>query len=1092
MHTLYKNIIEQLNKGVNIMADWKQKLLVTSAILGAVAPLVAPNEVEASKVYYHENVSTTNAGYYFATDHGELPLVLRMLTTHPDYEYYRSKGMHVNGNVYLYLQIYKDSMFYYSPIIRDKATKGKRADGSVNQLTRELLNRIEGTAYYPSYSQKEEQIRRNVPQYNYNPNPKDPIGNHPTYRNSQNSIARSIADLNHKRGNTDDHNFRRYTGKDMARHAWTPNSLTKTTVGYPSKHYDTYQQHSGTTKWGEYRSLGYYSSGINMSNPHFPADGMRRNGDVGFARYDLQEFPWTRSEHRGTTMHSEKDELAFQYAMHTNKMGLSPNGYNKTLYNRLYNKNTDWQAAREAYLVKRDAMTALYDESSMVRTNLARSANGGRSNRANAIEAMTVMYGSIQSEHLGYDQNVSVAFGLRTPSYRNGEVLWYTIVLTLPGEEQSNRVHDTRISRQEVLRGNQSLQVFTRNANGQTALNTTNAPEVEPGQTLKVVTDVTMVNPYRNALQGELNMQSNRGHRAKYRRNGGGNIRMNAANRFERTLVVPDQEGPLEILTWLDKDQYTRTFDMLWLNNANNAVNKLNVIVDRGDFIPERIDILDSNGNKVTNPVPGTSYQLDYLYRYVSDNGKDARRNTELRVDYNIGREMVGSPLHGRDVSGTKRTATRTVKPVHNGVYSLKSDFQMFETAQFDTDANLVVSAERYDQKPNNNRQADEWKSEYDLEVRNVRVLPSNSVSTHAQDTQSIVQFDVYYDVPSHVYSIGQDVNFLVNLDGKTVSEKHHVRKGLNRNLSTTMDVALEGGNQNLIATVLANSDKNVYETDIDTQENNVGTARAELRNSTIVPFRDSNKRVSWAQPYDSSLYNGVSNRYNTFNGLARDHLIFKTPHSQAHTNVNVYEQYQIDSVRFRSRMTRQEEMGENGDGWVELMKEDGFIRAGYGYELEIDVSYDTSAMDLTYTNRTGPNGQWSRPKMAGPILQDNIYVEMPDDAGTIRSVQGDGGTEQALRMKSKTGDGVNTKWTFEIDGGESLGTETVGRFYIGEDVADGRYPLNIFTPKIRGVNGKMRTSAEVLEHLLYDSANDLGIQVLGASTDDISDHINR
>lgn len=1072
------------------LTNWKQNIIVPAALIGLALPLVNPESAEASKVHYLENVTVTNAGYYYATDQGELPLVLQLKHTHPDYEYYRNKGMHVNGNVYVYLQIYKDSIFYYSPIIRDKANKGTRPDGTVNYLTRELLSRLEGTSYYPKYNQTEENLRRNTPQYNHVPSLTDPTGNHPVYRNSQNQYANEISDLNHKRGNTDDHNFRRYSGKEWARYAWTKNSLVKTTTGYPKRHADTNQMHNGQRKWGEYRDLGYYTSGINISNPHFPADGLRANGRPGFESYPLKVFPWTKSEHRGSSLHSEIDELAFQYAMYTNKMGLSSSGWNSATYNRFYNRNTNWDKAREAYLIKRDGMTALYDESSSVRQNIARSENGGYSNRSQAIEALTVLYGSLQSKHLGYDQNVSVSFANNIPSYRNGRVLWYTVTLTLPGEQTSNRVHDTRVSRQEVFRNGTSLQVFTRNKNNETSLNTTYAPEVEPGQKLLVRTNVEMVNPFRNAMQGELNMSTNRGHRTKYRRRGGGNIRMAQDNIFEHTITVPDIEGPLDVLTWLDKDQYTRTFDMLWLNNQNNAVNKLNVIIDRGDFSQENIQIIDLNGNVVSNPVAGETYKLRYNYRYLSVNDKDARRTTDVRVDYNIGREVVGSSFHGKDSSGTLSTATRTIQPIHNRVYSFDTDYHVFETAQLDTSSSLVVAADRYDQDSTNNSQSNRWTSRYDLEVRNVRVLPSKSTGSHPNEGTALVQFDVYYDVPNHVGAFGRDVDFLVNMDGRSRVEEMHVRKGLNRNLSLEMPISLTGNNQTIPATVYANPMKEVYETDISTQENNVGTAHMQVENEGIQPYRDNNRRVTWNQYVHENNYQGADTQYSTFNNILRRFTKFATGDNPTARSRAVHEEYKIESVMFRSRMTRQENMGVGG--WVDLMKQDGVIRAGYGYELKINVSYNTNAFDEAFHNITGANGRWTRPQLTRPNLQDNIYVLMPGDDGVIRSAQGDGDTEKALHLVEKDESNGYVYWSFEIDGGESLGTETVGRFYIDENVADGRYSLDVFTPKVRGVSGKMTSSEQVLEHLLYDSQYDLGIQVIGSSTDDISDHINR
>ena len=83
----------------------------------------------------------------------------------------------------------------------------------------------------------------------------------------------------------------------------------------------------------------------------------------------------------------------------------------------------------------------------------------------------------------------------------------------------------------------------------------------------------------------------------------------------------------------------------------------------------------------------------------------------------------------------------------------------------------------------------------------------------------------------------------------------------------------------------------------------------------------------------------------------------------------------------------------------------------------------------------------------------------------------------------------------FIVEPTTTLGVSTVGRFYIGSDVSNGIYELDVFTPKVHGLAGKLTKTATGFEYdtttLLSDIAEDLKIQVIGSAVDDVSDHIS-
>lgn len=1067
------------------MKNIKKRIALSTALLGTIAPAIAPQTVEATQL--GEHVFPVGEFEYRMDRGAALPLVIEMYPSHPDYAYLKRHNFdQANGRMLLYLQQYKDQTYYYSPTVRylnasNPSRNGLRPDGTTDVFARHVLDTLAGTPYYPTRKTHEHNLIMNKPRTGYNPGSGDALGHHPVYNDARTAPARSISNLN-IRGNL---NFRAYTAAPILERAWTPNSLTRTANLGRQRHPDQRYTHGQYNDWGEFRQLGYHRNGHVSLNPDFPADGMRRNGQQGFENYPLLSRPWQHADHRDVNrlVHSTIDEYVYQWAMHNNLDG------NRRLPGH-YEPGTDWFAAEHYYNLKHATMTRLYDTYPSVRENLRRS---GYTNRRRAIEALTLRYASLQSPPPTDGLSMSVNFQRQfSPILRR----WYYLQYTSRNEPGVNfGSQDAQVRRQRVIRDGEVIQTFTRNQNGNTSVSPRVAPEVEPGQRLTVVTDVVLQDGFRDAAHGVLEFNTPHHSERTLNRQGGGVLRRGGmgSNEFRQTITVPETEGAFDIDTWLDTDLYISSFDMRPGTNAHTGRNTVNVVADRGNFEARNVELVDRDGNVVDTPVPGQEYKFRYGFRYRSVNGRDARRLTNIAVDYTVGREMVGSPIHGRDESNVMRTETIRVRPEHNRTYTFDSDYFLFETAQFDTQGTINVSESRYNENSSDNTHANRWESEYDIAVHNVRVLPSDSVNTQETTATALVQFDVEYAVPEDIDNIGQDVQFRVEVDGQVHNVTDHIRNGLNRNLSVPVEVDLDGeSNREITAQVFANYNRNVYETDVNSQENNEGSATATITNPEIESITDSNNFASWRQYTNFGEWTGEDVRYNTFTGPmgSRRFLRFLTPDTQRSETREMYEQYQIDAVRFRSRLTRQEEMGENGDGWVNLLEEDGYIRAGYGYELEVDVSYKTNVFDFEQPGRVGTNGVFGRPRITEPLLQDNVYVEMPD--GQLRSVQGDGGTQSALRLKEREGDMSETSWTFEIDGGTSLGAETVGRFYIGEDVEDGRYSLNVFTPRIRGANGKMTSPTDVLEHLLYDSAPDLGIHVIGSSVDDISDYITR
>lgn len=1104
------------------------------------------------KYTFTDNTEEIPAKPYWNKRNERLPVMIEFTPNHPDYSYYVGRNMHrvINGKnrVILYLQHYKDEIYYYSPVLRyyDNDMKDYVNNGST-EVRKEIYKRIaeyDGGKYLPKHNKIEQDVRGNS------------IYKHTT---GSSLTQKSLSGTGHGNGNKNDqmygtmnyiaslidrlnwdsiaaspygeriwvygqHNFRRYTAKPMYEATWSAENM-RVTANDPNRHPDSYQKNRPhtraenptlgniTKRWGEYRSLGYLASGERFFNPHFPVDGVARNGRDGVATYNFREFPWVRDGNYGVEFHSRIDEDAFQWAMHKGYFGLHIGGTNEEYYRSFYDGNNrsaaEWRTAEKAYHDKFRAMKTMYDNSPSLRKNLARERHGALTGDK-AVQALTVKYASLNSQPEGADNVIDISF-LSDELYQNesGNYVHYSLTLNKISKESAHNWHDTQLLEQSVYRGDQLLQTFKRdfNSNDYDVTNGSDFaqnvyPEVEPGEKLTIKTNVKIFGPeFRNALYGGLETKTNfNNQRTVFQNSNKTPIQNSGKNNiftYEYTVPDPDEDKVYIINSFLDRDTYTYNWDMRMDSYYHDAVNKVKIIVDKGDFIALDTQLVDENGRILginETPIPGHRYKIVYRYKYESVNGRDAKRFTDVRVDYNIGRDMVGQPIHGREDTGTRQTETFNFKPKHNEVYSFETPYHVYETGQFDTEGSIAVGLDRYDLESDNNELSEDWSSVYDISVDNVRVVPSDTINTQTQLAEMLVQFDVDYDVPADIQELGQNVSIAIDLDGKTVYSTQHIRPGKNNNISIPIEIELEGNvDQVLQANVFANHNRDVYEEGVYTGDmaNNYASGTGTISNEAIQAFYNSNNRETWTQYVHENNWNGQQVNYNTFNNIQRNFLRFTSPDNpRSVSRHNLFEDYQIDSVRFRSRLTRQRRMG--NDGWIDLLEEEGYIKAGYGYELEIDVSYNTNALQEPFLNinNSDGTGRWTRPILNKPLLQDNVYIEMQD--GQIRSALGDGGTQQALRLKEKSEDGGRVTWTFEIDGGDVLGTETVGRFYIGEDVTDGRYPITVFTPKIRGVNGKQVTAADALEYLLFDSKTDLGINVEGAASDDVTDHINR
>ncbi|WP_242306616.1 hypothetical protein [Bacillus cereus group sp. BfR-BA-01317] len=398
------------------------------------------------------------------------------------------------------------------------------------------------------------------------------------------------------------------------------------------------------------------------------------------------------------------------------------------------------------------------------------------------------------------------------------------------------------------------------------------------------------------------------------------------------------------------------------------------------------------------------------------------------------------------------------------------------------------------------------WHSLYNYKVENIEILPKTERPVEAGYQTFAVKFDVVNEVPDEVKDFEKDIKIGINLNGEKQLFTEHIGIGKNKNIVKEMKVWIDPKTTSKVdAQVYVNIDKNAWEEDLNTQADNKGDTSIPVKGSGKTagakieeppnPFKKAcalskNTKNTWNQYYELHEWAGQLKRYSA-NGKSYEFYKYNAG-SKHDGTVQQQEEYKISKVLFKSKLTKDLNLGKEKDGWVDLAKgEVGKIKAGYGYELKVDVDYNTNAFETEPQPWTsGGTGQWVRPKHVAPNIPNELYIKTPD--GKLLSVSGVHGTNKGLDVK-REGDRSKVSMTYTIKPKDTLGIKDAPKIYVDPNTKDGTYKLQVFTPEINGIPTKSRMEGSKLTSvgdMLCDNLADLKIEVIGSATDDLKTHI--
>ena len=519
-----------------------------------------------------------------------------------------------------------------------------------------------------------------------------------------------------------------------------------------------------------------------------------------------------------------------------------------------------------------------------------------------------------------------------------------------------------------------------------------------------------------------------------------------------------------------------------------------------GDFAVNDIYLEDANGKKVENMIPGKDYKVVYDFKY---NGPDKESKYDLAFTGNVKRYLPDNTTEVKQYNFNINNAVLT-----NGKsFKFKSDLITFEVPKFDAMAQVKIENETINANKENDKAEKKYEDLYDLSVHNVRVIPKDERPVKDGFITIGIKYDVHLKTPEHIPYFETDVNNKVTVtkqNGEKIdlSFTDHINKGWTKDIVHELKIPvnkISSGSEKLPIEVMINYDKKKWEEDITSQSNNKGNT-----NMTILPPynpnnigtpeqlngcpTDNKPSNKWNITQKESKYNGVNKTYQNFAGNKNFNFYdYNTQQTQKDIEGYYNESLNIDYVNFKSKYTTEKNYGKNG--WVDLVTQSELarVKAGYGYQLEMQVTYKTDVFDKQakpFVNKnSGSISGTSLSNYQTPAnIHNDIYVATKD--GKILSATGMYGTIQAFdsTVISHTDSKTVIKYTMKNRKNGSVNEPM--KIYIGEDVKDGLQPLTIFTPSLKGVGTTATKENDICSSLTSK------FQVKGSMYDDYNDHI--
>ncbi|WP_442637616.1 hypothetical protein [Rossellomorea marisflavi] len=600
-----------------------------------------------------------------------------------------------------------------------------------------------------------------------------------------------------------------------------------------------------------------------------------------------------------------------------------------------------------------------------------------------------------------------------------------------------------------------------------------------------------------------------------------------------KNVVIPDRAKDTTIrMSSMIGAQHRDAQDNL--NTIDDVgILPIRVVAKPGDMKIQNIQLVNKDGKVVPNPIPGESYKVRYTYKYSGADIKNAVYKTRkdkdgntwydfVRYDYPSVPLSVNSTINrtlpsktsGNKLSGDVLNQTiKKTSTVRNGqTFEFETKFNVFEVPKLSAtgDFNIGSAYSEFNSNGKTDSGSKSWAEKYDYSVENLQVLPRTERATANGKIKVAVSFTAVQTLPKTAKDAGfeQDVDAQVTVNGKTITVNENLKAGKNKNIVVETEVDAKV-NQPINASVFLNRSTNAWESDLLTQKNNQAST---VVNQTLLDAMKSNDfntntggfvtskmlsptdkawktrtSNSWTQNYEVRTVNGNKVDYTTASGSAKSFYKYRKGALES-IKVPQNESYEIKEVLFKSKFTKDNGLGKNKDGWVSMMtaEKEALIKAGYGYELKVVVQYKTNAFSTQPKKASASKGKGTtvRPYNVEGNFPNNLFVKTPDKTLSVN--------KGLVGKVVKDTPGLK-EWEFTLQPTTSLGVKENGKVYVGENVKDGKYGIQVWTPVVNGVPTKKLKSVNGLSVYSPSQLADqkkLKFEVKGSATDDLVDTI--
>lgn len=898
----------------------------------------------------------------------------------------------------------------------------------------------------------------------------------------------------------------------------------------PSKNMDNTGTFAG--RYGEWRYLGYSDDGATTGNAFFPEDYTENFRPYsypyiktpwkvgGWAEYFVPGSKYDTAR-KGSQNYDKKYAAVKLLLEQTPSMksakGKLANGKSGTVTLDTASKWMDYISVTSPIMNKTGTFRAAWD----VRKGAGEKVNYIEYSLLNLVEQRNLMISRMEitdketGDVVAVYTNNTPGKAKGTVSYRGEKVLYtqnkYDVKITVKNLNNSA----TRLSKSEVDAG------FKKNY----------SPGVQYPSNFKG----TNGNEYNRKIYGE-----------KIPAKGQQNF-------YLKDVVIPDDQADKMVMMNSIIGAKHRVDSQDNLDTADDVgIIPIAVKAKPGDMDLDKIELIDENGNVAPQPIPGEKYKVRYTYEYTGGDirnavyvtRKDSKGNTysefshynypnvNLAVRSQIERKLpLGS--NGKYSSDLSQETIKLRSTVRNGQkFKFETKYRVYEFPYVKATGNFDITDDGYSRyNSGDDKGSKTWERPYDYEIEDLQVVPRTERSANSNKLKVAVSFTAVQDSPREASRVGfqQDLDMDITVNGTKKRITEHVVEGKNKNITVEMDVDAKPGDI-LKATVNVNPNLTAWEynSTTDVFANNTKTTLGNLNaisstgsnygnsntfgyftNFMLKPSDDDwvqNTSNEWEQDYDVTNFSGNRVSYTSETGGTYQFTKYRGKPSRDSVEVDQNESYEIEKILFRSKFTKDNQLGDNKDGWVDMIAEDNppRIKAGYGYELKVLVRYKTNALstqpkkvDIPNFNardsRKG-NGTSVRAYHTDPNIPTDIFVKAPGIKETL-SVSGANGSKPAFVLNTKESKLTREDqlFVYNLKPTMDMGIAVPGKLYVGEDVKDDDYDLSVWTPQINGIGTKNLDDTDgktVYDPSLLGDKQEVLFQVNGSASDDLVDSI--